>query len=86
MCEVANSAIKTNSQFKGLYKGLVIRRGHKRSVIAVGHKILEIIFTVIKKKEPYKDSTINYEALAVMRNAPRWIKSLQKFGYLSIPN
>jgi transposase len=86
LCEIANSAVKTNSQFKGLYKGLVIRRGHKRAIIAVGHKILEIIFTIIKRKEPYRDSTVDYEALTVMKNAPRWIKALQKFGYLPANN
>jgi transposase len=84
LCEIANSAVKTNSQFKNFYKGLLIRRGHKRAIIAVGHKILGIIFTILKKKEVYKDSTIDYEAMLVKKNAPRWIKSLQKFGYLPI--
>jgi hypothetical protein len=44
--------------------------------------MLEVIFTVLKKKEPYKDPGINYEALVVARNAPRWIAALQEFGYL----
>ena len=35
LCEIANAVIKTDSQFKGFYKGLVIRRGHKRSIVAV---------------------------------------------------
>lgn len=84
LCEAANSAIKTNSQFKGLYKGLVIRRGHKRAIVAVGHKLLEVAHTILKKKEPYRDPNIDYEAFVVQRNAPRWIQALQKFGYLPI--
>jgi len=32
LCEIANAAIKTDSQFKGFYKGLVVRRGHKRAI------------------------------------------------------
>jgi transposase len=82
LCEVANSARQTDSQFKGLYKGLVIRRGHKRAIMAIGHRILEIIFILITKKEPYIDRTIDYEALVVKRNAPRWIQALLKYGYL----
>ena len=37
LCEVANAARKTKSQFKGKYQSLVIRRGHKRTIIAIGH-------------------------------------------------
>jgi transposase len=83
LCEAANSARKTQSQFQGLYKGLVIRRGHKRAVMAVGHKILRIVYTLLLRKEPYRDPEIDYEALVVHRNAPRWLAALEKYGYLS---
>ena len=33
----------------------------------------------------FRDSTGDYEALSVARNAPRWIKSLKRFGFLSDP-
>jgi transposase len=82
LCEVANSASKTDSQFRGLYKGLVIRRGHKRAIMAVGHRILEIFYLLVTRKEPYKDPGVDYEALVVKRNAPRWIHALWKYGYL----
>ncbi|MGO9311244.1 MAG: IS110 family transposase [Syntrophobacteraceae bacterium] len=83
LCEIANSARKTQSQFQGLYKGLVIRRGHKRAVVAVGHRILQIVYIILSRKEPYRDPEIDYEALVVHRNAPRWLKALQKYGYLT---
>lgn len=83
LCEISNAAIRTKTQFQGKYKGLVIRRGHKRSIIAIGHKILRIIYTLLEKKEPYHDPTVDYEALMVQRNAPRWICALKKFGYLN---
>jgi transposase len=82
LCEAANAARKTDSQFKGLYQGLVIRRGHKRAIIAVGHRILEIVYLLVSRKEPYKDPCVDYEALMVKRNAPRWIDALRKYGYL----
>lgn len=82
VCELANSAIKTNSQFKGKYKSLVIRRGHKKSVIAVGHKLMGVVYSVLKNQTYYKDPEIDYEKLTVQKNAPRWLKALEKFGYL----
>ncbi len=82
LCEISNAARRTNSQFKGKYKGLVTRRGHKRTIIAIGHKILRIIFVLLKKQIPYKDPGVDYEELLVKRNAPRWIQALKKFGYL----
>jgi transposase len=81
LCEIANSARKTNSQFNGMYKGLVIRRGHKRTIVALGHKILEVVWAMLKSKEPYIDQCVDYEAMAVHRNAPRWIKALKRYGY-----
>jgi len=37
---------------------------------------------MISRGEYYRDSTIDYEEMAVKRNAPRWIKALRKFGYM----
>jgi hypothetical protein len=50
-------------------------------VIAVGHKLLQVIFVILSKKEPYRDPSVDYERLVVTRNAPRWIVALQKYGY-----
>jgi transposase len=84
LCEAANSARRTESQFKYLYQGLVIRRGHNRAILAIGRKLLEIVFVILRRKEPYKDPKANYEKLLVMRNAPRWISKLRKYGYLPV--
>lgn len=83
LCEVANAANKTKSQFKGYYQGLVIRRGHKRAIIATGHKILRVVFVLLKNLKPYQDPGIDYKRLIVERNAPRWISALKKYGFLA---
>ena len=83
LCEVANAACNTDSQFKGQYPALVIRRGHQRSIVAIGHKLLRVVYTVLKEQQPYRDPEIDYEALVVAKNAPRWLKALQKYGYLA---
>lgn len=84
LCEIANSASKSKgTQFEHFYKSLLIRRGHKRALMALAHKILRIIFSVLKNKKPYYEPKVNHEMLTTKRNAPRWIRTLKKYGYLA---
>lgn len=85
LCEFAHAASRTTSVFKSKFLSLVVRRGHKRAIIAIGHKILRTIFFMLKRREHYRDSATDYEALSVQRNAPRWIKALTKFGFIPRP-
>ncbi|KXW58247.1 transposase IS116/IS110/IS902 family protein [Ferrovum myxofaciens] len=82
LCEFAHAASRTTSVFKSKFQSLVVRRGYKRAIIAIGHKILRTIFFMLKRREHYRDSAVDYEALSVQCNAPRWIKSLIKFGFI----
>jgi len=83
LCEFAHAASRTTSVFKSKFQSLVIRRGYKRAIIAIGHKILRNIFFMLRRREHYRDSATDYEALSVQRNAPRWIKALTKFGFIA---
>jgi transposase len=85
LCEFAHAASRTTSVFKSKFQALVVRRGHKRSIIAIAHKLLRTMFFMIKRREHYRDTSTDYEALAVQRNAPRWIKALTKFGFIPDP-
>lgn len=82
LCEFAHAAGRTKSVFKSKFESLVVRRGYKRAIVAVAHKLLRTIFFMLKRGEHYRDSSIDYEALSVQRNAPRWIKSLIRFGFI----
>lgn len=62
----------------------MIRKGHKKAVVAIGHKLLRVIHSVLKSGKAYKDPGVDYEALMASKNAPRWIKTLDKFGYLQV--
>lgn len=79
-CEFAQAAKQTTSIFKLKFQALVIRRGHKRSIIAIAHKMLRIIFVMLKRGEQYRDSSVDLEELSAKRNVPRWIKQMKKFG------
>ncbi|MDB5970922.1 MAG: transposase, partial [Hydrocarboniphaga sp.] len=39
-------------------------------------------FFMLSRKEPYRDTVIDFQALSVKRNAPRWIKALTQYGLI----
>lgn len=82
LCEFAQAASKTRCAWQARFQSLVVRRGRKRAIIALGHKMLRTIFFMLSRREAYRDAATDYEALVVQRNAPRWIKTLIKFGFL----
>ena len=62
------------------------RKGHKKAIIAVAHQMIRIIFVLFTRRVPYRDSGIDYQALVVAKNAPRWIQALKKYGFWPTPN
>ena len=81
LVECAHGAVRTkSSQFHPYCKGITIRRGYKRAIVATAHKLLRIIYAVLRDMKPYYDKGVDYEALMVARNAPRWIRMLKKHG------
>lgn len=82
LCEFAHAASRTTSAFKAKFQSLIVRRGFKRSIVALGHKILRTIFFMFKRREYYRDSATDYEKISVQRNAARWIKTLIRYGFI----
>jgi transposase len=82
LCEFAHAASRTTCALQAKFQALVVRRGRKRAIIALAHKMLRIIFCMLLRGQPYRDSATDYQALVVKRNAPRWIKALRRYGFL----
>ena len=82
LCEFAQAASRSRCALKDKFAALSIRKGHKKSIVALAHKMLRIVFAVLKTSQPYRDRVVDYEALSVQRNAPRWIKMLVKHGFM----
>ena len=80
MCECANSAWKTKSSLAAKYKSLMVRKTHKKAIIAVAHKMIRLIYLLLTRKEPYRDPMVDYEAMSAKKNAPRWIRQLKLIG------
>ena len=83
LCEFAQAAARTRCGLKAKFESLMIRKGYKKAIVALAHKMLRIIYAMLSKQTPYRDSTIDYEALTVARNAPRWLRMLRKHGFIT---
>jgi transposase len=83
LCEFAQAAARSRCGLKEKFKALSLRKGHKKAIVALAHKMLRIIFAMLKNHTPYQDQAVDYEALLVQRHAPRWIKMLVKHGFIS---
>jgi transposase len=85
LCEFAQAAARTRCALKAKFDALNIRKGHKKSVVALAHKILRTVYAMLSTGTHYQDKSVDYEALNVARNAPRWIKMLHKHGFIAAP-
>jgi hypothetical protein len=81
LCEFTQAASRSRGALKDKFAALSIRKGHKKSIVALAHKMLRIIFAILKNNKPYRDMAVDYEALSVQKNAPRWLKILKKYGF-----
>jgi transposase len=83
LCEFAQAAARTRCAFKDKFDSLSIRKGRKKSIIALAHKMLRTIYAMLAHGTHYQDRSVDYEALSVARNAPRWMKMLRKHGFIA---
>ena len=80
LCECANAARMTKSTLAGKYRSLMVRKSHKKAIVAVAHKMIRLIYILLTRKQPYIDQSIDYAAMSAKKNAPRWIKQLKTIG------
>lgn len=84
LSQVANAAVKTRCYFREKFASLQPRRGFKKAIIAIAHKIIKVVYILLSRNLPYKDNSADFEALYVKRNAPRWIKQIKKYSQLPL--
>ena len=84
LTEFAWSAAKTKDTYlRAKYQSLVGRRGKKKALIAVGHKILIICYHLLKYKVPYRELGSTYLDLRKKdRITKSYIKRLNSLGYI----
>ncbi|MEL6930792.1 MAG: transposase, partial [Cyanobacteria bacterium J06600_6] len=61
LVQAANAAVRCrNSYLRVVYRRLAGRRGRKKALIAVAHRILIALYHMFKKREPYHDLGVDY--------------------------
>ena len=50
--------------------------------MATAHKILRIVFAMLRDDKPYRDPQIDYQARTAIKNKARWLKMLRKANLL----
>jgi hypothetical protein len=70
--EAGWAAAKTkNCYFKQKWESIHLRLGYKKAIVAIGNKILQVIYHMLTRKVPYKDPNVNLEELMVKRTPQR---------------
>ena len=52
LCEFAQAAARTRCALKAKFESLAIRKGHKKSVVALAHKMLRTIYAMLASVRP----------------------------------
>jgi transposase len=83
LVEAAHVAAKTKQTYLAAqYQRIAARRGKKRALIALGHTILVIVYTLLTRKQPYQDLGAAYfDALEPQRVERRLVRRLERLGY-----
>lgn len=83
LCEAAWGAVKTKkTYFRSKYWRLASRRGKKKAIIAIAHKLLIVIYNMLKNKEAYRELGEDYlDNLRKDKNKDKLIKRLEAMGF-----
>jgi hypothetical protein len=81
--EIAQVASKTqNTSLAAQYRRIAARRGKKRALIAVGHTILTIVYTLLTRQQPHQDLGAAYfDQREHHRVERRLMQRLERLGY-----
>ena len=71
---------KKDGFLKRKYESLVGRRGKKKALVAVGHKIIVAVYHVIKKKEAYKEPKLHENPKKQNKRIRNYINRLKELG------
>ena len=63
-------------------KATTRRPAADRAIVATAHKLLRVVYCVLRTGKPYRDPETDYEAMMVKRNAPRWIRMLEMYNII----
>jgi len=83
LVDIAQVASKTKPTYRAAqYQRLAARRGKKRALMAVGHTVLVIAYTLLTRRQPYQDlGALYFDQRAQHRVERRLVQRLERLGY-----
>jgi hypothetical protein len=83
LIEVANAAARSKGTFLGAYyQRLRKRMGHKKAIVALAHRILIIIYHLLKEQQPYRELGPDHAEEKALEASKNWaIRRLEQLGY-----
>ena len=83
LVQAAHAAVKVKaSHLAAVYHRLVGRRGVKKAIIAVAHRIVTAVYYMLLHHEPYREpGTVPVDAQRKTRVLNHMLKRLEKLGY-----
>lgn len=85
LVQAANAAARTKGTWLAAkFHRLKTRRGHKRAMMAIAHKILTAAYTMIKEKTNYRELGLDHvDANAKSKVVSRLVRRINSLGYLA---
>jgi hypothetical protein len=71
---------KKDCYFKRKYESLVARRGRKKALIAVGHKIIVAAYHIIKNKEAFREPVLHDNPRKQKKQIKYYLNKLKELG------
>ena len=83
LVQAAHAAVKVkDSHLAAVYHRLVVKRGKKKAIMAVAHRLLVAIYHMLKHREPYREiGTAPQSEPAKRKLAARLQRWIEKLGY-----
>jgi transposase len=83
LVQAAHAAVKVkDAHLAAVYHRLVVKRGKKKAIIAVAHRLLVAIYHMLKHREPYREiGTAPPSEPAKRKLAERLQRRIEKLGY-----
>ena len=80
VCECAGAAVKTKgTTMRSKFQNFLQRgKGYKKSIMAMGRKLLTYVYYVLKKDQPYVDPKIDYQKQHAEKNFQRFVAQLRR--------
>lgn len=80
-CAWAATRVK-NSYLGAFFRRVLARRGHLKALVAVAHKLILIVYQILKKREAYLELGANYyDRKNIAKVAARTVHRLEQLGY-----